>query len=65
MEEKTPTQILKEINDLKLKHDKIKSDILIAMDELVEKENFLNALIAEMEKTESQYVELMEQLINK
>jgi septal ring factor EnvC (AmiA/AmiB activator) len=63
--EKTPTQILKEINDLKSNHDKIKSEILTTLDELKQNENNLNRLLSELDKIEIKYVELMEILINK
>ena len=58
--EKTPTQINKEIIDLKRDHEKLKKEIL---DELAVFEEHINKKYSKLETIEKEYVELMGKLV--
>jgi hypothetical protein len=58
--EKTPTQILKEVNDLKTEHEKVKQEIV---SETVKLEEKLKPKYERLDIIETQYVQLMELLI--
>lgn len=58
--EKTPTQINKEINDLKRDHEKLKKEIL---DELAVFQEHINKKYSQLDDIEKEYVGLIGKLV--
>jgi len=61
----TPTQLLKMINDCKVKHETLKQEINGFVDEVEILEMKINASIDVLTKSEREYVELIEELSNR
>jgi hypothetical protein len=61
----TPTQLLKMINDCKVKHETLKQEINGFVDEVKILEMKINASIDVLTKSEREYVELIEELSNR
>jgi SMC interacting uncharacterized protein involved in chromosome segregation len=61
----TPTQLLKMINDCKLKHETLKQEILGFVDEVETLEIKINLSIATLTQSEKEYIELIEELDNR
>lgn len=53
-------QLVRDIDRTKDKHDKIKEEINVLLDELLEIETKVNKKIEELNDTEKKYVELVE-----
>ena len=60
----TPTELLKMINDCKIKHETLKQEIIGFVDEVETLEMKINARIDVLTKSEREYVELIEKLNN-
>ena len=65
LSEYTPTQLLKMINDSKVKHECMKKEILEFTDEVETLEMKINVRLDVLSKIEQQYVELIEELNNR
>ena len=61
----TPTQLLKMINDCKIKHETLKQEILGFVDEVETLEIKINLSIATLTQSEKEYIELIEELDNR
>jgi len=61
----TPTELLKLINDVKLKHDTLKQEIINHTFEVDELEKKINEKIAKLDELEKNYVKLIEQIEKK
>lgn len=61
----TPTQLLKMINDCKIKHETLKQEIFGFIDEVETLEMKINAKIDVLTKSEKEYIELIEELDNR
>lgn len=62
LSKRTPTELLKMINDSKTVHENLKKEIMDLTYEVDEIESKINKKIAELTLTEQQYVELIEEL---
>jgi len=62
LSEYTPTQLLKMINDLKLKHDTLKQEIISHTFEVDELEKTINQKLAILTESEKNYVALIEEM---
>jgi len=61
----TPTELLKMINDCKVKHEVFKKEIVELVDEVETLELKINARIDVLTAMEKNYVELIEELNNR
>jgi SMC interacting uncharacterized protein involved in chromosome segregation len=61
----TPTQLLKMINDCKVKHETLKQKIIGLVDEIETLEIKINLEINALTESEKEYVELIEELSNR
>lgn len=62
--ELTPIELQKLGNDIKLKHDMLKQDIITLTHQMEELENILKEKAETLQDYERQYVEIVEKLIN-
>ena len=59
----TKTELLKISGDIKLRHDKLKKEIIADTYEMEELEKRINSKVAEMQELERNYVEIVEKLM--
>lgn len=58
----TPTEILKLINDIKIKHETLKEDIIKDTEELEILGEEINKKLEELDVVENKYIKLIEEL---
>lgn len=63
--EKTPTDLLHELNHVKSKHETIKSEIQTLLDEVYKREKIINEKLKNLNEVEQEYVGLMQELMSK
>lgn len=65
LSEYTPTELLKKINDSKIKHDELKTKILDYVNDIEFLEKKINDSLIELEEIEKNYVDLIDELNNR
>ena len=63
--ERTPTDLLHELNKVKGEHEAIKSEIQNLLDHVGAIEKSINSKLERLEETEQEYVKLMQELMSK